>query len=467
MMLNSVRGRLTAWYTAVLAATLLMLSLGAYWGLRTSIRDTVDGELLARLSGMREFVENQARHADGETLAEELREQAGINPAGAPLRIADSAGHWLYQTDVTRAWGPFDPAPGFRTLRAGGEVYRVLTATALPGTIQLGAPLGAFDKVLETFTWTAILASPILLLLAGAGGYLLSGRALAPVDAITTAARNIGANDLGLRLPLSNSGSGDKGDELDRLSETLNAMFARLEDAFRRITHFTADASHELRTPVAVIRTTAELARSRPRASAEYERALDSILAESERTSSLIDDLLLLARTDAPGSGLEFEKLDLADEVRDACGEAEVLATARGINLLLEPAASLEIQADPQALHRLLLALLDNAVKYTPPGGHVRVSIQRTPGGCQVCIKDTGIGIASHDLPHIFERFYRASKDRRREGGSGGTGLGLSLAQWIAERHGGRITATSQPGTGSTFLVDLPLDSGLLQNPGA
>lgn len=467
MMLNSVRGRLTAWYTAVLAATLLMLSLGAYWGLRNSIRDTVDGELRARLSGMREFFENQARHPDGETLAEELREQAGINPAGAPLRIADSTGHWLYQTDVTRAWGPFAPTPGFRTLRAGAEVYRVLTAPALPGTIELGASLGAFDKVLETFAWTAILASPILLLLAGAGGYLLSGRALAPVDAITTAARNIGANDLGLRLPVTNSGVGDKGDELDRLSETLNAMFARLEDAFRRITHFTADASHELRTPVAVIRTTAELALSRPRASAEYERALASILAESERTSSLIDDLLLLARADAPGSGLEFETLDLAEEVRDACGEAEVLATARGINLLLEPAASLEIQADPQALHRLLLALLDNAVKYTPPGGHVRVSIQRTSLDCQVSIADTGIGIASCDLPHIFERFYRASKDRRRESGTGGAGLGLSIAQRLAERHGGRITADSQPGQGSTFVVNLPLHSGHLQNPGA
>ncbi len=455
MMLQTVRGRLTAWYSAVLAATLLLLGLGAWAGLRTSIRDTVDGELRARLRGMNEFFENQAKHPDGESLADELREQAGLTPAGAPLRIADPAGQWLYESIAIKGWGTFDPTPGIRTIAAGGEVYRVLTARALPGTLQLGAPLGAFNKVLEDFTWTALLASPILLLLAGMGGYWLSGRALAPVDAITRAARDIGAQDLSLRLPVRGTR-----DELDRLSDTLNGMFIRLDSAFRRITNFTADASHELRTPVAVIRTTAELARSKPRTAAEYESALDAILAESERTSSLIDDLLLLARADAPGSGLEFEVMDLADAIRDACQEARVLATARGISLALEPPSRLEIRADRQALHRLLLALLDNSVKYTPAAGEVHVSLSKPSGEVQIAVRDTGVGIAPGDLPHIFERFYRASKDRRRESHHGGAGLGLSIAQWIARQHGGSITAESEPGSGSRFVVHLPFYSG-------
>lgn len=461
-MLQTVRGRLTAWYSAVLAATLLLLGLGAWVGLRASIRDTVDGELRARLRGMNEFFENQARHPDGESLADELREQAGLTPAGAPLRIADPSGQWLYESIATKGWGPFDPTPGIRTITVGGEVYRVLTARALPGTLQLGAPLGAFNRVLTDFTWTALLASPVLLLLAGMGGYWLSGRALAPVDVITRTARDIGAHDLTLRLSVRGTR-----DELDRLSETLNGMFVRLDSAFRRITNFTADASHELRTPVAVIRTTAELARSQPRTVAEYEDALDAILAESERTSSLIDDLLLLARADAPGTGLEFEGIDLADAVRDACQEAGVLAIARGVSLTLASPQGIEIQADRQALHRLLLALLDNAVKYTPPAGEVHVSVSEVSDDVQIAVRDTGIGIAPGDLPHIFERFYRASKDRRRHSGHGGAGLGLSIAQWIASQHGGLITAESQPGNGSTFVVHLPLTSVEVQNPGA
>ncbi len=460
--LTTVRGRLTAWYSGVLAATLLVLSIGALVGLKTSVRDTVDRELRARLPGMNEFLVNQAKNPDGESLADELREQAGITPAGAPLRIADPTGRWLYESRATKDWGALDPTPGIRTLHVNGEAYRILTEPVIVGTLQLGAPLSAFNKVVEDFTWTVLLASPGLLILSGIGGYWLSGRALAPVETITKTAQEINAQDLSLRLPVRGSR-----DELDRLSETLNGMFARLETAFRRITDFTADASHELRTPVAVIRTTAELTRSKPRTNAEYEKALDSILAESEHTTALIEDLLLLARADSPGQALASEPLDLMEVAEAATQEATVLANARGVRLTAALPEPVPFRGDHESLRRMLLALLDNAVKYTPSGGTIRLTLRVIGSEAEVTVRDSGTGIAPEDLPHLFERFYRASKDRRRDGGRGGAGLGLSIAQWIARQHRGEISVVSLPGEGAQFLVRLPLPPVDIQNPGA
>lgn len=220
-----------------------------------------------------------------ETLTEELDEQAILTPEGALFRIAGAHENWIYQAEGTNEWGTripdwkgLPPRGRVETLFVDGEPLRVLTAPIRLGLIQIGAPLDEFYEILEGFTWTALLASPLLLLLPSAGGYWMSRSALEPVDSITRTARTIGAEDLSERLPVRGVG-----DELDRLCETLNAMFGRLESAFERIMCFTADASHELRTPVAVIRTTAELTRCKPRSPREYERALDGMPAQSKR----------------------------------------------------------------------------------------------------------------------------------------------------------------------------------------
>jgi heavy metal sensor kinase len=321
------------------------------------------------------------------------------------------------------------------------------------GTVQIGTPLDEFYEMLDEFTWTALIASPFLLLLAAAGGYWMSGRVLKPVDRISRTAERIEAQSLSDRLPLSGAG-----DELDRLSATLNSMFGRLDASFRRMAEFTADASHELRTPVAVIQTTAEVARSKPRTEEEYAKALDRILVESQRTTRLIEDLMLLARADAGADGMVLEPMDLAHALREACAAAKVLAEAAHVHLIAEEFCECLIRGDDAALRRLLLILLDNAVKYTPPGGSVTVSmsVQERAGEktAVVEVRDTGIGIAPEDLPHIFDRFYRVAKDRSRT--TGGAGLGLSIARWIATRHGGEIRAESAPGAGSVFRVRIP-----------
>jgi len=452
---GSIRFRLTAWYAAILAVTFAAVGIGVWVAMRESVYETVDRDLRSRLQAMREFL--QAQSTD---IAEELAENAALAPAGTRFRLADVSGRWVFQSPGTQSW---DAAPlssidlprrgNVATVNAKGRHIRVLSAPVETGVIQIGVPIGEYIEMLDGFTWTALVASPVLLFLASLGGYWMSRRALAPVDRIATTAGEIEARNLAQRLPVSGTG-----DELDHLSSTLNAMFGRLEDSFRRITQFTADASHELRTPVAIIRTTAEVARRRPRAASEYEAALDRILAESERTSELIEDLMLLARADAHIEEFASEPVELVPLVKQACSGVRVLAEARGLELAIGALESLTISGDSRSLRRLILVLLDNAIKYSKPGGRIDVGVTLCNTGAPVIarleVRDDGAGIAAEDLPHVFERFYRASKDRSRA--AGGAGLGLSIARAIVERHGGKIELESTLGEGTTARVFLP-----------
>jgi signal transduction histidine kinase len=232
-------------------------------------------------------------------------------------------------------------------------------------------------------------------------------------------------------------------------------MLERIESAFRRVTQFTADASHELRTPVALMRTTSELALRKQRTESEYRQALNEVNEESVRTTELIENLLTLARADACKAILERSALNLSDVVREVFGRAEKLAEQNGISLACEaPQEPVTVSGDRGTLRRLLIVLLDNAVKYTPAGGKVRISVNHEAQRAVVEVRDSGVGINEADLPHIFERFYRSDKSRSRD--SGGAGLGLSIAKWIVEAHRGAIQVESQPERGSTFRVLLP-----------
>jgi heavy metal sensor kinase len=455
---QSIRFRLTAWYAAILALTFAAVGIGVWLAIRDSINDTVDKDLRSRLQAMRDSFQRQAPGTA--TPLKEWINNAALAPAGTRFRVADSNGRWLYQSPGTEVWGvaPPDiaglPKRGrVETVLQKGKSVRVLSAAIPAGIVQIGIATDEFGEMLDAFTWTALLASPLLLILASAGGYWMSRHALAPVERIARTADEIEAQNLSKRLPLLGTG-----DELDHLSKTLNAMFGRLEDSFRRITQFTADASHELRTPVAIIRTTAEVTRRKPRTGKEYEAALDRILAESERTTGLIEDLMLLARADAHVEETTPEPVALAELVRAACAEARVLAEDRGIGLKEDELNPCTVSGDCHALRRLVLILLDNAIKYSKPRGEVSLHLKVCrPDGRPMAVlevRDNGIGIAAEDLPHIFERFYRASKDRSRK--IGGVGLGLSIAQTIAQRQGGEIQVESTAGAGSIARVVLP-----------
>ncbi len=277
------------------------------------------------------------------------------------------------------------------------------------------------------------------------GGAWLSHRALRPVHDIASAAIAISIENLSGRLPVPATG-----DELAYLSGVLNTMLARLEAAVQTLSQFVADASHELRTPLAVILTGAELAVRRLRTPESYRRSLGEIAQEARRMTQLVEDLLFLARGGRDIVETRLEPVDIRDIAREVCAEARTLAEARGIRVTVAlPRDAAVVVGNPGALHRLLLALLDNAVKYSREGGNVNVEVNRDDSRVCVAVQDFGAGIAERDLPHIFERFYRADRAR----GDGGYGLGLALAQTIAKAHGAAIEVSSVEDSGSVFRV--------------
>jgi len=314
------------------------------------------------------------------------------------------------------------------------------------------AGVGVHERAatLEQFKKELLLLVPFLSLGGALLCYAISRRALAPVDAITSTARSISEHSLSRRLA-----SLKTGDELQRLAETFNQMMDRLETAFKRITQFTADASHELRTPTALIRTTAELSLRRDRDNAEYREALVQILEEAKGTGILIDNLMTLARMDSGAEAVGFSMVDIASILGEASMASQPLTLSKQIQLDREiPDSPILVDWDAHALRRLFLILIDNAVKYTPTGGRVFVSLNTNGNAAVAKVQDTGIGMSQEDLPVIFERFYRADKARSRESGAG---LGLSIARWIAKAHRAEILVESVVGQGSTFEVRIPL----------
>jgi heavy metal sensor kinase len=320
--------------------------------------------------------------------------------------------------------------------------------------VQTAIPEGDILGTLRSFRRNLLLSAFIILLLAAGVGFWLSRRALAPVDAITRTARNINAGNLNSRLEKLNTG-----DELQRLSDTLNEMLARIDAAFQRVSQFTADASHELRTPISLMRTEAEIALRKSRDQGEYQEALHHILLEAERTSALIEKLLSLARADAGRESLALRRLDLQQIAQAVAADWRQAILASHHNFVENLGSkALFIDADRTSLVRLLNILLDNAVKYTPPNGSIELGLVEENGQAVLAVKDSGIGISDDDQPKIFERFYRADKARSRE--LGGAGLGLAIAHWIVGQHKGAISVDSSLGEGSLFIVRLPVHPG-------
>jgi signal transduction histidine kinase len=318
----------------------------------------------------------------------------------------------------------------------------------------MASPLENNLHVLRAFTAGLLWTVPALLGISALGGYSLSRRALRPVDEITAATRSISLSNLSARLPVPESR-----DELQRLSETCNEMLARLESAVNEIKRFTADASHELRNPVSFVRTTAELALRNRQADPASRRAFEEIVAECGKANRLLQDMLTLARADTGHSRLAFEPVDLVEVLRAFSRKGRLLAEERGHTLAIDFDADRHatVLGDYASLQRLLWILVDNAVKYTPPPGSIRLKLAVDGNQASVTVEDNGIGISAADLPHIFGRFYRADKSRSQVEGAG---LGLSIALWIANVHGATISAESREERGSVFRIAFALLAG-------
>ena len=454
-----IRLRLAAWYCAVLTATFLAFSVLAFTDMRDSINGGLDDELRDRLAGFQKLLRKEAPYNSTRDIAVVLAEHTGGNDL---FRVTDPAGAWVYRSPAVEGLeaqlppiGTIAQPASIATITAHGLPLRILTTTlAVPGgtyRVQVGESIGPYESTTTRFAHVMVTSMPLLLIIAVTGGFWLSRRALLPVDRLTREARQITARSLGQRLEVTQTR-----DEIQRLAETLNAMLERLDHSFRRIEQFTADASHELKTPLAVMRTMAEVPLRIPSSETEYREALTGIVAELGRTSKLVDDLLYVARGDSGTSAMTAMRTDFASVVRSAAAQGKSMAQARRLSFHEEVGdAPIWVDGDPDALRRLVLIVLDNATKYTPSPGAVTLKAFRQDDLARVEVIDTGIGIDATDLPHVFDRFYRADKARSRD--SYGTGLGLAIARWIVVAHGGTIEVASVRGRGSVFSIRLPL----------
>jgi heavy metal sensor kinase len=348
---------------------------------------------------------------------------------------------------------------GLRTLETvegtGPYPIRVLIVPVIQAghvikLVQVGMSLENMYKTRRRFLLIMAAVLPLGVLLAGGVGGILALRALRPVDKMTQAARRISGEHLEERLQEAGTG-----DELDRLASTLNDMLGRLDGAFRQIRQFSADASHELQTPLTILKGEIEVALRSERNPEEYQSVLRSGLEEIDRVSHLVDGLLLLARADAGVLRMDRRSVHLKNLLEEVCAQMKVVRDDHSVTLLRSLMEPVSIQGDREHLRRLLLNLVDNAIKYTPEGGCVTLSLQRIGQWASLRVSDTGIGLSIDDQERIFNPFYRSTEARSQ--GEGGAGLGLSIARSIAEAHGGRIQVESTSGRGSTFTVLLPI----------
>jgi two-component system, OmpR family, sensor kinase len=474
----TIRRRLTLWYTVALAVTVLAFGTALYYARRQASLSELDQRLSLEADLAQRWLAQSYR------VLGRIVTTATLNPALDPgisayleaardyLVVADTTGNVLALSDVTRGLN----APTLERLTAPLDT---LPLRRHAGVIPLGRPVGTVRYLVVPVTnagpvisgvlvatptrqaflgpsdllQSMLLIAPLILLGAGLLGYWLAGTSLRPVQGIMDEVDAISdGRSLHRRLavPLS-------GDEIARLAATVNGMLARLEQSFASLRRFTADASHELKTPLMVLRAGVERALTHPGTPSEIIQSLDETLAQINQMTEMVENLLTLARADEGRAPLAVEESDLREIVADVAETAGMLGESAGVTAVHNmPATPVRLAVDRHRIREMLLNIVTNAIKYTPQGGTVALTLAEDDDTVTVTVRDTGIGIAAGDLPHIFDRFWRADQARTRTGARPGTGLGLSITKWIAEAHGGTITVQSRPGRGSLFLVRLP-----------
>jgi heavy metal sensor kinase len=469
MLFKTIKFRLTLWYVVILGILLTSFSFFLYFTLADSLYKGVDN----KIKTMAEVVASSTRSPFGagpsiSDLDRVMAERFGIRPLGRFIQVLDESGRvGERSTNLSNVQIPLS----VKTLEATSkgrttfetvqvmEKYPLRLVTMpiidngkMAGIVQVGSSLEGVEEALHQLLLILLIAVPGALLLASAGGLFLANKALRPVDEITQIARRIGSGDLSQRIRIKRVN-----DEIGRLASTFNEMIAKLEDSFRRVTRFTADASHELKTPLTILRGEAEVGLKKRRTLQEYQRILTSNLEEISRMSRIVDDLLTLSRADMGGHAIERQAVDLSSLAREVGKDLQVLAREKKIDLKFTGDGFTTVQGDPLFLRQLIMNLTENGLRYTPSGGEVELKVKgdHEQGVVRIFVSDTGVGIARKDQKRVFDRFFRVDKARSRE--TGGTGLGLNICQWIAHAHDGQIAVESMVGKGSTFTVTLPL----------
>jgi heavy metal sensor kinase len=503
-MFSSVRARLTLWYTGMLALALVAFALAGYFFLSFTLNQRTDdalGEMADAFAAMladddgdsHRGEADAARGEDGHNSPDEavieavsqnqFRDYQLVVYTNAHREIAASrvqkdgkGSGWKRPPLASKIAGVLDAvartpdaALYFATLSDGDNQYRVVgrrvQARGSPYTLVVLRSLHDQEDLLERASYALLIAVPLALLLASVGGYFLARKSLAPVVRMSTTAARIGAANLHERLPVAN-----ERDELGGLARVINALLARLDASFEQQRRFMADASHELRTPIAIMRSEAEVALSQQeRSNREMRESIVIFKDETKRLTGIVEDLFMLARADAGQYKLtskEFYLDELAGEVTRA---VRTLVAERGLTLQLDADEEMPFRGDENLLRRLLLNLVDNAIKYTPRGGAVTVSCKLEAKSYIITVGDTGEGIPAEAQPHIFDRFYRADSARSRAeddsaGLTSGAGLGLSIARWVAEAHDGTLELLHSSEAGSAFQLILPAPQGRAKN---
>jgi two-component system OmpR family sensor kinase len=478
---SSIRARLTVAYAGAMVGTMIVFGIALWSARRASSYEEPARHVLAEATVARNIIREEEAAGRSVTMLRDTLVGPTISRSVAKMfdgvqdyiLILDQNGRMLYGSDaVTNPNKLSDddrallqtaaiaaPATGVGQVFMLGREPLILVALTpdAPGSavsrVVVASSIRSTEVAIRELVGTMLVVAPLLLIASVALAYVIAGRAFRPVGRIINEVQAItDGRSLHRRLPVD-----DSNDELARLVVTLNEMIERLESSFAALRRFTADASHELKTPLAVLRADVERAMSASVPRAERLVALEEALQETTRMADLVESLLTLARADEGRFDLHRERIALEPLAREVFETASILGEAAGLTVTMPEPARVCVLGDYTRLRQLFLNLTTNAIKYTPRGGSVEIALTCHDKTASFSVRDSGVGISAADLPHIFERFYRADRARSRSPERGGFGLGLAISQWIAEAHGGNISVRSRLGRGSTFTVTLPV----------
>jgi two-component system, OmpR family, heavy metal sensor histidine kinase CusS len=456
----SVRAKLMLFYLLVTLAGLLIFGLMSFGALQYALLQGKKTHLQGREDRLISLLKENRAKGVTQSLSEQLRNYALVTHEGNLFHIHNLDGSFLFPSEgIGQDWAlPSEDdctQPIFSSVVIDKQSALVMChIIPLDGRIvrlHIGGSLEEETYILRKYRNALLLLMPALLVLSSVSGYFLSRHALKPVDRVTRAALGIGIGNLSQRLPVPSAK-----DEIQHLAVAWNQLLARLQAAVSRLSQFSADASHDLRTSITVMLATAQLSLHRHRSEEEYRDALEKIVTECRTASTLLDALLSLAQSDNFVHEVAFRKINLCELVVSGCRRVEDLAESSGILLDWHlPPEAVHIEGDELLLQRLLGILLDNAIRYTPESGEIRAEVSIIENNALVTVRDTGVGMSEDVRLHVFNRFYQA--DLRERKSKAGSGLGLSIGRWIADAHGAELTVESSPSQGSAFQIKFPV----------